>query len=154
MTKASCVLLFCHFSLDFSPGDLVRKPHVDPLWRPVTFACCEGSPAQYVQTRFVALTITFIRTLAMPPRRPQYCSDSLTDQGCPLGSTCPKRHDIRRCSCGVLCFQQSLLEHMRGKRHRALLAGQQTQAPPPAPTSVPVSTLSSRALRLSSKSSP
>ncbi|KAF6753774.1 RNA helicase [Ephemerocybe angulata] len=53
---------------------------------------------------------------------PTYCSFFLSPQGCVRGLNCRRRHDIQRCSCGLVLLARNYLPHVRGKRHRTIFA--------------------------------
>ncbi|KAJ7199232.1 P-loop containing nucleoside triphosphate hydrolase protein [Mycena pura] len=50
---------------------------------------------------------------------PRYCYGSV-GTGCELGQRCPLKHDIQKCSCGLVLPAINMAAHMAGKRHRAL----------------------------------
>ncbi|KAJ7074967.1 P-loop containing nucleoside triphosphate hydrolase protein [Mycena belliarum] len=52
---------------------------------------------------------------------PRYCYDSV-GTGCRRGQNCPLRHDIQKCSCGLVLPSANFDAHIAGKRHRELLA--------------------------------
>ncbi|KAJ7150898.1 hypothetical protein C8R43DRAFT_887088 [Mycena crocata] len=58
---------------------------------------------------------------------PRFCYDSV-GTGCLHEQTCRLRHDIRRCSCGLVLLNAVVASHLAGRRHRLLLA-QFKQAP-------------------------
>ncbi|KAJ3819685.1 RNA helicase [Lentinula raphanica] len=51
---------------------------------------------------------------------PKYCYDFLSTQGCLRGSACKLRHDILKCSCGMVLRRRDHHSHVRGKRHTHL----------------------------------
>jgi hypothetical protein len=50
---------------------------------------------------------------------PKYCYDSVGN-GCKLGQGCRLRHDIQKCSCGLVLAASEMGPHLAGKRHRLL----------------------------------
>ncbi|TFK41414.1 P-loop containing nucleoside triphosphate hydrolase protein [Crucibulum laeve] len=55
-----------------------------------------------------------------PTMNRTYCLPFVTN-GCPRGHLCRLRHDIRKCSCGLVIIHKNFLPHIRGKRHQKLL---------------------------------
>ncbi|SJL11598.1 uncharacterized protein ARMOST_15004 [Armillaria ostoyae] len=55
-----------------------------------------------------------------------WCYDSVSPGGCrrPSG-TCPLRHDIAKCSCGLILDACNYEAHVHGQRHQQILAGTQ-----------------------------
>ncbi|KAK0191970.1 RNA helicase [Armillaria mellea] len=55
-----------------------------------------------------------------------WCYDSLSSVGCrqPPG-TCKLRHDITKCSCGLILYTYTYENHVHGRRHQEILAGTQ-----------------------------
>jgi helicase MOV-10 len=61
------------------------------------------------------------RTTTNGPRlNPNFCGYFLSPSGCIKGIRCNRRHDIQRCSCGLVLMSKYYLPHVRGKRHRDL----------------------------------
>ncbi|KAF8970450.1 P-loop containing nucleoside triphosphate hydrolase protein [Flammula alnicola] len=53
---------------------------------------------------------------------PTYCIPFVTT-GCSFGRTCSLRHDIFKCSCGLILLLAYQTPHLQGKRHQKLLLG-------------------------------
>ncbi|KAJ7474539.1 P-loop containing nucleoside triphosphate hydrolase protein [Mycena galericulata] len=51
---------------------------------------------------------------------PKFCYDSV-GTGCKRGQGCRLRHDIQKCSCGLVLLLSSVAAHQAGKRHQTLL---------------------------------
>ncbi|KAK0496609.1 P-loop containing nucleoside triphosphate hydrolase protein [Armillaria luteobubalina] len=53
-----------------------------------------------------------------------YCFDSISSSGCrqPPG-TCKLRHNITKCSCGLVLDTHNLQSHLHGRRHQQILTG-------------------------------
>ncbi|KAG7439173.1 P-loop containing nucleoside triphosphate hydrolase protein [Guyanagaster necrorhizus] len=53
-----------------------------------------------------------------------WCYDSVSSSGCrqPPG-TCKLRHDITKCSCGLVLYTYSYESHIHGRRHQQIFAG-------------------------------
>lgn len=45
------------------------------------------------------------------------CYESVNAQGC-VAADCRQRHDIHRCSCGLVLLNQNRSQHLQGKRHK------------------------------------
>lgn len=56
----------------------------------------------------------------MAPSPTKICNDSLEGRVCPRGSACKLRHDIVKCSCGLILRQLDFRSHVKGKRHSQL----------------------------------
>ena len=59
-----------------------------------------------------------------PARYPGSCRD-FPEGLCTAGDLCRFRHDLRKCSCGLILPFGNLRQHQRGRRHQALLEKQQ-----------------------------
>ncbi|KAJ6572149.1 P-loop containing nucleoside triphosphate hydrolase protein [Mycena capillaripes] len=57
---------------------------------------------------------------------PAYCYDSV-GKGCKLGQSCRLRHDIQKCSCGLVLPAANIDSHLAGQRHRLLANMKQTE---------------------------
>ncbi|KAK7052594.1 RNA helicase [Favolaschia claudopus] len=81
--------------------------------------------------------------MASNPRAPsrRFCDDFLSAAGCRLGKRCPLRHDIKKCTCGLVLPNKHVRAHLAGKRHQLLEnlkhVGPSQDAPHPA-ASAPV----------------
>lgn len=56
-----------------------------------------------------------------------YCAAYLTEEGCTL-QNCPQRHNVRKCSCGVVIPSKHFEAHIAGKRHRRELVLERLRA--------------------------
>ncbi len=55
-----------------------------------------------------------------------WCYDSVSPGGCRLPpGTCPLRHDITKCSCGLILDACNYEAHVHGQRHQQIVAGTQ-----------------------------
>ncbi|KAJ7096045.1 RNA helicase [Mycena epipterygia] len=64
--------------------------------------------------------------MATPPD-PSYCYDSISTGGCTRGQRCPLRHDIQKCSCGIVLRTANMGSHLPGNRHRLLLEKKESE---------------------------
>ncbi|KAJ6480358.1 P-loop containing nucleoside triphosphate hydrolase protein [Mycena sanguinolenta] len=62
---------------------------------------------------------------------PKFCYDSV-GSGCKSGKACRLRHDILKCSCGLVLLASNIVPHLAGKRH-GLLGNTREFQPAPEP---------------------
>ncbi|KAH6887860.1 RNA helicase [Coprinopsis sp. MPI-PUGE-AT-0042] len=68
---------------------------------------------------------------------PTYCQDFIGPNGCQRGIRCRKRHDIQKCSCGLVVLRKYYLPHVRGQRHRTLFRELRESQPATGATTAP-----------------
>ena len=88
----------------------------------------------HVHTRVFSSAANFVTVaLTTMSRNPRSCYAFLEAQGCPHGSDCRFRHDIQKCSCGLVLLSKYFTSHVNGNRHRKLLAEQAASQARPQP---------------------
>lgn len=73
----------------------------------------------------------------------KYCLSALTEIGCQVPN-CPKTHDIRQCSCGLVILINQYNDHRQGKRHMRTITNQSTNQNPAPNVAPPSQTNNSR----------
>ncbi|KAJ7841089.1 P-loop containing nucleoside triphosphate hydrolase protein [Mycena olivaceomarginata] len=58
----------------------------------------------------------------------KFCYDSV-GKGCSLGQNCRLRHDILKCSCGLVLLASNIAAHLAGKRHQLISNARQAEGP-------------------------
>ncbi|CAK5272785.1 unnamed protein product [Mycena citricolor] len=81
---------------------------------------------------------------------PQYCPAALLPAGCTRGNSCHLRHDIVRCTCGVILVKSAVHAHKQGKRHRALMLSEAQKNQAQASASASSASSAAKLLRVSS----
>jgi hypothetical protein len=84
--------------------------------------CACGALAAVLSAYICALAATSMTTNI----NPKFCYDSI-GVGCRLGRACRLRHDIQKCSCGLVLRTVTMGGHLAGKRHLLLMQTKESE---------------------------